>query len=141
MPEPGKAHRMYLALDANFTSSASIEELGEAHGPAGPMTIVSLLGLAKQQGAQGEVRTTRRKLADDSFVIDQALTDRIVRQAAELGILEAIQLDGRAIHVRFVEWKKWQPRLSSAERAALKRARDKNGSSPEPGPDPFSVLP
>jgi hypothetical protein len=119
---------MYLCLDAGFTSSAAIEELGEAHGPAGPMIVVSLLGMAKQQGWKGAVKTTRRKLADDAFVVDRDLVDVIVRQAVEIGVLEAIELDARTIHVRFVRWESWQKRLSDAERQALKRAREGNGA-------------
>ena len=135
------AKRMYYAMDAGFTSSASIEELGETHGPDGPMVIVALLGMAKQQGAQGEAKTTRRKLADDAFIGDKDRVGHIVKHAVALGVLEAIQHDSRTIHVRFTTWMDWQRRLTDAERRALKRSRDAvNGSAPEPRRDPFKVL-
>jgi hypothetical protein len=118
---------MYLALDANFAAASTIEQLGETHGPAGPMVVIALLGMAKQQGARGQVMTTRRKLAADAFLSDPDQAHAVVRDAVELGTLRGIALDDRAIQVEFVNWGEWQPRLSSAERAA--RARDRAGGS------------
>lgn len=120
---------MYLALDAGFTSSASIEELGETHGAAGPMTVVSLLGLAKQQGQRGEVKTTRRKLAADAFLPTPDEAERIVAHAIELGVLEGIELDERTVHVRFPRWGDWQNRSADADRQAAHRAAQRAGSN------------
>jgi hypothetical protein len=126
------APRMYLALDANFTSSASIEALGETFGPGGPLTIVALLGMAKQQGARGEVKTTRRKLASDAFLSSPDDAHKIVLAAIELGILAGLDLTDRTIHVRLVRWGEWQPRMSAAERQAeARRKAALNGSAPE----------
>lgn len=121
------APRMYCAMDAGFTSSAAVERLGEAYGPAGPMVLVSLLGMAKQQGDRGAAKTTCRKLSEDSFAGDRKQVEAIVRDAIEFGVLEGIELDERVIYIRFVRWESWQKRLSDSERQALKRARD-NGA-------------
>jgi hypothetical protein len=124
------APRMYLALDAGFTSSAAIEQLGETHGAAGPMTIVSLLGLAKQQGEQGAVKTTRRKLAADAYLSGPEEAERIVAQALALGILEEIKTDERMIYVRFPRWGDWQKRAADADRQARwRRSQSLNGAS------------
>lgn len=130
------APRMYLALDAGFTSSAAIEELGETHGAAGPMTIVSLLGLAKQQGERGAVKTTRRKLAADAFLSGPDEAERIVEHALALGVLDEIDLDERTVYVRFRRWGDWQKRAADADRQAAHRAAQRagvNGSDPVGG--------
>lgn len=119
------APRMYYAMDANLTSTATIEELGETHGAEGPMVIVALLGLAKQQGGHGEVRTTIRKLTAGAFLSDPAHAGTIVEHAARLGVLEALDLGDREIHVRFPRWSDWQLRQKAAERQADHREREK----------------
>jgi hypothetical protein len=118
------APRMYLALDAGFTSSAAIEELGDTHGPAGPLVIVSLLCLAKQQGQKGAVRTTRKKLAADAFLSSPDDAARIVDHALALGVLEPHEgagTDERTISVRFPRWESWQFRQQEADRKAAYR--------------------
>jgi hypothetical protein len=116
---------MYFALDAGFTSSAAIEELGETHGAAGPMVVISLLASAKQQGDGGRVRTTRRKLAADAFLAGVDEAQRIVEHAATAGVIEIYGLDKRAIYVGFPRWDDWQPRAQAAARQAAKRAADR----------------
>lgn len=127
---------MYLALDSGFLNSPAIEALGETHGPDGPMVVVALLCSAKMQGAKGEVRTTRRKLADDAFVGDRDRIDKIIRQAVDLGLLEELAIGDREIHVRFPRWQSWQQRKDDADRKAAERERKRaaalNGSDPEP---------
>jgi hypothetical protein len=128
------APRMYFALDAGFTSSAAIEQLGERHRSAGPMVVISLLGMAKNQGAGGAARTTAKKLAADAFLTggpDQAR--QIVLDAAEVGTLEVVEIGDRVIHVKFVRWQEWQPRLAAAERAAKSRAKQKSSGTDEDG--------
>jgi hypothetical protein len=130
--DPNGRPGMWLALDAAFTSSPSVEALGETHGSAGPMVVVSLLGLAKMQGAGGAVRTTFKRLADDAFLPGTEDARRIVEHAIDLGMLEELELNGRRVHVRFQNWGDWQKRAQNAERQARHResTRRNGGSRP-----------
>jgi len=121
--------RAYLALDACFPHDAAIEELGETHGPGGPLAIVALLCAAKRQplaSLAGEVFTSAKQLAAEAHLDDRQQAMVIVGDAHRLGLIEDLSSgDSREIHVRFPRWKDWQERQRNADNQAAARERRK----------------
>jgi hypothetical protein len=110
----------WYAMSAQFLTDPKIEKLGEKHGPAGPLLIVSLFGHARVQEQGGRVERTFRAVAHESF-IERDDVARILTDAADTSLLEIEEQDDQGFVVRFPAWQRWQ----AAFRKAKSRGHDK----------------
>lgn len=110
----------WLALSAQFTGDDKIQQLGERHGPGGPLLVIHLLEQAQLQEAGGVVQRTFRDLAHATFITtDEARA--IVRSALEVGVIDEVDPATEArCSIRLRSWDRWQ----AAFRKARSRAKD-----------------
>lgn len=113
--------RVWYAKDAAFLEDPAIVELGERHGPAGPLVIDALLGLAKLAREGGRVTVGPTALARRAFVDGAETVRAILRDSADFGVLEVNEVSPVKCEVRFPQWDRWQ----NAFRKARQRDRDK----------------
>src|ERR1700759_359868 len=108
-------------MSTRFLTDPKIEQLGEKHGPAGPLVIVSLLSHAGQQEQGGAVERTFRATAHETFTEPDAVA-RILSDAADTAVLTIESQDPRAFKVRFPAWSRHQ--------AAFRQAKARGSSKP-----------
>lgn len=116
------ARARWLAVDAAYFESPTVEELGETHGPPGPLVFTALLTEAAQAGWGGRVRTTRRRLSQLTYTTPE-IVGEVIRHAAAIGSLEVVELDERRVEVQLVNWKVWQDRA----RKTVEKADQRHG--------------
>lgn len=110
----------WFSMSTQFLTDPKIENLGEKHGPGGPLAIVALLGRAKIEGNGGRVTCSFRTLAHESF-IDRADIVRILEDAAETGLLEVERSDDSGATVRFPAFSRWQDAGRKADEREAKK--------------------
>jgi hypothetical protein len=115
----------WYAMSTGFLTDPKIEKLGEKHGPAGPLVIVSLFGNAALQEAGGTVERTFRATAHDAF-IEREDVARILDDAIQLGLCHEVSRDVTGFVVTFPAWKRHQ----ATGRKAKERAAKKTGEKP-----------
>lgn len=120
--------RVWLAKDADFLSDPAIVELGEQHGPGGPLVIDALLGLCKLAREGGRVTVGYTALARRAFLPGHEECRAILRDAAEFGVLEVQDVDSVRCEVSFPAWGKWQDAFKKAQQRAKGQQRDKGGT-------------
>lgn len=116
----------WWAKDAAWIDREHVVELGEEHGPAGPLVLDVLCGQAKLENDGGSVMTGFRSLARKAFLpggSDEAR--RIVEHAARIGALDDLELDddGRRFTARISGWQADQGRGYESVRKAQQRAQ------------------
>lgn len=114
--------RVWFAKDADFLGDPAIVELGERHGPGGPLLIDALLGLAKLAQGGGRVTVGHTALARRAFIDDADTVRAILRDSAEFGVLVVDEVSPVKCEVTFPNWDSWQ----TAYRQARKRERDRD---------------
>ena len=115
----------WYRMSAGFLTDPKVEQLGEKHGPAGPLVIVSLLSHACLQEKGGEVERTWRAISNETFV-DRGEVESIVEGATENGLCHTVSRDVTGCLLRFPAWKKHQ----AAARKAEQREREKTTEKP-----------
>lgn len=115
----------WVPHDVFFLGRASIQELGDRFGPAGPLVFLHIIHEAKRAalggapvGKQGIVNRTYRSVARSAFLRDDTATVRaIVAACVEEELLELLSesTDKRMV-VRLVKWNEWEPQDSSGAR-------------------------
>jgi hypothetical protein len=100
--------RVWFAKDADFLEDPAIVELGERHGPGGPLLIDALLGLAKLAQGGGRVTVGHTALARRAFIDNADTVRAILRDSAEFGVLELDEVSPLKCEVIFPQWDRWQ---------------------------------
>ncbi len=114
----------WYRMQSDFLSDDGIIDLGDEHGPGGPLVMVALLGLAKQQDDAGRVRIGWRRLAREAFLDDPALARNAVTSAATIGLLTIIEQDDRLVSLQFGKWGEYQ-RSATSDAVRQQRRRDR----------------
>jgi hypothetical protein len=109
----------WFSMSTQFLGDPKVEQLGERHGPAGPLVIVALLGRAKVAGSNGSVTCSFRTLAHEAFT-DRQKIPAILEAAAETGLIEVESLDVSGASVRFPAFNRWQDAGRKAEERAAR---------------------
>jgi len=104
----------WFSMSTQFLTDPKVEELGETHGPAGPLVIVALLGRAKIANDAGRVSCSFRTLAHEAFTDRQGVAG-ILNEAAENGLLEILDMDDAEVKLRFPAFSRWQDAGRKAE--------------------------
>lgn len=120
----------WWAKDASWIDRDAIVELGEEFGPAGPLIIDVLSGMAKLENDAGRVFTGFRALARKCFTTPED-AEKVVAHAAKIGALDDLDVesDGRRFTARISGWQADQKKGRAADRDAQRRARTKAGDS------------
>lgn len=115
----------WWAKDAAWHRRELQVELGEEHGPAGPMVLDVLSSWAQEQRAGGQVRGGFRILAREAF-IQPDLAKAVVEDAARIGALDDLEVDedGRRFTCRVSGFRADQQRGRAAWRKEAQRERD-----------------
>jgi hypothetical protein len=114
----------WFAMSTRFLTDPKVEQLGEKHGPVGPLTIVSLLSHAAIQEQGGEVERTFRAVAHEVFS-DSATVAEVVDDAIELGLCHAVSRDVHGVKVNFPAWKRHQATGRRAKARAARKPAEK----------------
>lgn len=111
--------------DAAWNRRELIVELGEEHGPAGPLVMDVLSCWAQEQRGGGHVRGGFRSLARETFS-DAAAVRAIVDNAAAIGAIDELEIDedGRRFTCRVSGWGADQARAQAAFRKQAQRASE-----------------
>lgn len=125
----------WWAKDAAWLQRDAIVELGEEFGPAGPLVIDALCGMAKLENDAGRVRTGFRALARAAFV-DVTLCNAVIAHATQIGVLDDFEADpdGRRFSCRVSGWQADQKKGRAADRDARRRERDAQRASEQDSP-------
>jgi hypothetical protein len=115
----------WYAMSARFLTDPKVEKLGEQHGPAGPLVIVSLFAHAALQEKGGTVERTFRATANEAFV-DRNEVQAIIATAVEIGLCHEVSRDVAGCVLTFPAWKRHQ----ATGRKAKERASKKEGAKP-----------
>lgn len=109
--------------DAAWHRRERIVELGDKHGPSGPMVLDVLSSWAQEQRSAGVVRGGFRSLAREAFMTVDVLHG-ILRHAGEIGAVDELvfDADGRRFTCRVSGWDADQARGRAAIRQAERRA-------------------
>jgi len=117
----------WWAKDAAWLDREGVVELGEEFGPAGPLVLDALCGMAKLENDAGHVLTGWRALARKAFVTpDDARA--VVRHAFQIGALDDLDehADGRRFRCRVSGWQSDQSRGYEAVKKQLQRTGKRN---------------
>lgn len=112
-------------MSAGFLTDPKVEALGEKHGPAGPLVIVSLLAHAALEEAGGQVEATYRTIGHETF-IDRGKVEEIVADAIESRLCHEVSRDVTGVKLTFPAWSRYQ----AAGRKARQRAKEKEAEKP-----------
>lgn len=113
----------WYAMSTRFLTDPKIEQLGEKHGPVGPLLIVSLLAHAGVQEAGGEVERTFRATAHEVFSNAEKVGE-VLDDAIESGLCHAMSRDVTGFRVRFPTWKRYQANFRKAKSRSLAEAAE-----------------
>lgn len=94
-------------MSTQFLTDPKVEDLGEKHGPAGPLVVVALLGRAKIADDAGRVTCSFRTLGNEAFV-DRTTAREIVNDMVRVGLVESLSESESEASVRFPAWRRWQ---------------------------------
>lgn len=119
----------WYAMDTQFLADPKIEELGEKHGPAGPLVIVSLLGHAGLSNRGGRIEKTYRTVANETFT-EPAEVARIIKDAADTGVLAIETQDDRSFIGRFPAWERYQAAFRQARARTSKKGHQQADVTP-----------
>jgi hypothetical protein len=124
--------RIWFARDTGFTADPTVQAIGEAYGPGGPLALEEMMALAKLNNKEGSFTTSYSVIARRAF-ITAARVRSVVHQAANppgesTAIIKLIDEDAKHFTARFVRWATWQPKdPTGAQRKARHRARQRHG--------------
>lgn len=122
--QKGSVAVRWFAMSTRFLSDPKVEQLGEKHGPAGPLFLVSLLTQAAQQESGGMVEMSFRSLCHETF-IDADKASAILDDVTELDIGHTLSRDVHGFKIELPEWKRWQATGRKAKQRDLKKEADK----------------
>lgn len=119
--------RNWLPLDVEYLNQDTIQELGEAYGPAGPLVFIALIAEARRQAfadarsQQGTVTMRYSALARQAFT-GPDVARSVVALAARLRLLDVVDDGSSQFTVFLLKWAKWEPRdVTAAERKRRSR--------------------
>lgn len=115
----------WFSMSTQFLTDPKVEDLGEVHGPAGPLVIVALLGRAKIANDAGRVSCSFRTLAHEAFTDRQEVAGILIEAAAN-GLLEILEMDDGEVKLRFPAFNKWQ---DAGRKAEEREARKPNAEA------------
>lgn len=120
----------WYSMSVGFLQDPKVEQLGERHGPAGPLVIVDLLSAAALAGGEtGEFERSYRTIAIGAHT-DRQEAEAIIASAVEIGLVTEVSQKGHGVSLAFPEWKKWQQNGRQAKsREAKKEARKPLGNA------------
>ena len=97
----------WFSMSTQFLTDPKVEDLGEKHGPGGPLVIVALLGRAKIADDAGRVTCSYRTLGNEAFCTrDEARA--IVLDAVSSGLIEMVDGSESEASVCFPAYRRWQ---------------------------------
>ncbi len=114
----------WYAMSTRFLTDPKIERLGEEHGPAGPLMIVSLLAHAGLQEAGGRVERTFRATAHEIFMQRDEVV-KILNHAIELGLCHRVSQDVTGFVLEFPAWKRHQAAYRKARSREIQKTPEK----------------
>lgn len=115
----------WYSMSVGFLQDPKVEQLGEKHGPAGPLVVVALFSAAAIEEGGGKLKRTFRTIANDAFVTrDEA--EAIVGSAVEIGLCHEVSRDVTGVELQFPAWKRWQ--------ATGRKARSRQGQKEDGKP-------
>jgi hypothetical protein len=120
--------RPWFPIDQAFLTRGSIEELGEAHGAAGPLSLIALVAEANMAVGAGkrdnfDVVKWRYRDLGRRIRVDAEEAEAIVRSAERIGLVKIVGEDDGAFTVRLLRWQEWHGRnAGAANRKATERA-------------------
>jgi hypothetical protein len=131
------APRPWVRLDLAFLDQDTVRELGDTHGPAGPLTLLALIVQANSAALaglpperQGTLSIRYRALARSAFLDGPDSARRIVDHLIELGLVERTADDDQQCALRMTRWTKWEPKdIRAASRQRRIRERKANTDS------------
>ncbi|MFZ1694203.1 MAG: hypothetical protein WAT74_13470 [Flavobacteriales bacterium] len=114
----------WWAKDAAWLDREAVVELGVRFGPAGPLVLDALCGMAKFENDAGRVFTGLLSVSRKTFT-DPDLVCEIVTVAADVGALDDLEFDedGRRFRCRVSGWQADQTKGRTAQRVAEHRAK------------------
>jgi hypothetical protein len=115
----------WYAMSAGFLTDPKVEALGEKHGPAGPLVVISLMGRAALEEAGGQLEATYRTIAHETF-IERERVEEIVTDAIKSRLCHEVSRDVTGCVLTFPAWSRWQ----AAGRKARQRAKEKEATKP-----------
>lgn len=113
----------WFAMSTRFLQDPKVEQLGEKHGPAGPLLWVALLTLAGQQEEGGRVEVSFRTLAHQTF-IDPEVIDRILETFEKSQLCHGLSRDVTGVTLTVSEWNRWQQNYRKAKSRAKAETDD-----------------
>lgn len=110
----------WFSMSTRTLTDPKVIQLGEKHGPLGPLLWTSLLCHAGAQESGGEVELSFRALAFELFS-EARMVREALDTAIEVGLCHGVSRDVHGFKVRIPGWKKWQ----ATGRKARQREREK----------------
>lgn len=129
----------WFAMSTRFLTDPKVEQLGEQHGPIGPLVFAALLAEAGAQEKGGAVQTGFRGLAHATFSDISTVRD-VVNTMLENGVCQNLSEEHvtplsqgvTGCHVAFTGWEKYQQNLRQQESRARKRNAEKAHEKADP---------
>ena len=112
----------WYSMPVGFLQEPEIEKLGEIHGPAGPLVMLSLFSGAALAEDHGHVSRSFRLLATDAFT-DRETAVAVISTAVESDLCHDVSQDSHAVSLTLTDW----DRKQNAGRQARSRAKKKEG--------------
>lgn len=123
----------WYSEDAAYVHRGGIIELGEEFGAAVLAAMQVLKAQAKLENDGGRLMCAFRTVSRNGFIGDISLTERLVRRAGEIGVLDDLEIlgDARRFRCRISGWQADQEKAGAARRQARIR-KTPHGSSGTP---------
>lgn len=110
----------WFSMSTRTLTDPKVIQLGERHGPIGPLLWTALLCHAGAQEKKGKVQLAFRTLAYELFS-DAETVNAVLDSADEIGLCHTLSRDDHGFEVELPRWERYQ----SNGRQSRKRERDK----------------
>jgi hypothetical protein len=110
----------WFAMSTAILKDPKVVELGERHGPVGPLWWTALLCEAGAQDRAGVVDLAIRNFAFSIFS-DARTVNEVLDSALDVGLCHAESRDVRSFKVTIPNWEKHQAKRRQAEARARKK--------------------
>lgn len=111
----------WYSMSVGFLQDPKVEQLGEKHGPAGPLVVVDLFSAAALAEGGGRLSRSYRTIANNVF-IDRNQAEKIVISIIETGLCHEVSRDVTGVELTFPAWKRWQATGRQAKSRAARKA-------------------
>lgn len=110
----------WFSMSTRTLTDPKVIQLGEKHGPVGPLLWTALLCHAGAQEKKGKVQLAFRTLAFELFS-DVDTVNSVLDTAIEIGLCHTLSRDVHGFEVELPKWERYQ----ATGRQSRKRERDK----------------